>query len=217
MDKTRRRLYEVVTYSSDMLSDIIFSISHNVKNCRWYWSFHDKDKYDHDVTDDEGNITIHQGDIKKAHYHILLYFNDGVTLSSVMKNANISDDMSNMIEFWKKGDESGRLDYRVRYLVHYKNTDDYKFEYPIDNIHSNDDNYLRFFENDVKMMKDIALLFDFFDNQKSLISYRTFLNYIYSADLWSTYRSNALIFNRLFDEHNHELREEVPNPRIQDN
>ncbi len=201
MKDKRRRLYEIIAYSeNNQFVDLMPNIMH-LTNLRWYWSYHDKDKYDKDMTDDKGNVIHHQGDLKKPHYHILLYFKEGCTLSAVSKKTKCSE---SMINFYKEGTDENRLDYRVRYLIHYKSKTEYKFEYDIEHITTNDENIEKFFTEDTrKSSSDINLIFDFFDSHESqLVSYRTFLNYIYSNNLWGTFRQNALIFNRLFDEHN---------------
>lgn len=191
--KEMHRLYEIIAYE-EYFSDLIYNIM-QLSNCRWYWSYHDKDNKD-------------DGTLKDPHYHILVYFDNACTLSALMKK--ISFDKQEKIKYFKKGTDEGRLDYRVRYLIHYKSNDIHKFEYPIENINTNDENIERFFEHDDnKQNSDIALIFDFFDNKKNVIlSYRSFLNFIFSNNLWSTYRKNAVIFNRLFDEHNSYVKTE---------
>lgn len=186
-NKEMHRLYEIIAYD-EYFNDLMFNIMH-LKNCRWYWSYHDKD------TNDDGTLKDH-------HWHILIYFDNACTISALMKK--IDFDKEHKIKFFKKGSDEGRLDYRVRYLIHYKSNDTHKHEYPRENIHTNDDNIDKFFDNeDNKTNSDITLIFDYFDrNENIILSYRNFLNYIFSNNLWSTYRKNAVIFNRLFDEHN---------------
>lgn len=188
-EKQKRKLYDILAYEEyfvDLMDNIM-----KLKNVRWYWAYHDKD-----IKDD--------GTPKEPHYHILLYFDNDCTLSALMKK--IKFDRKDRINYYQKGTDENRLDYRVRYLVHYKTKTDKKYEYPIDIINTNDDTYEKFFDKDTSKSKsDINLIFDFFDSHSGFISYRTFLNYIYSNNLWGTFRQNALIFNRLFDEHNSEL------------
>uniref|UniRef100_A0AAU8AXP2 Replication protein n=1 Tax=Dulem virus 71 TaxID=3145782 RepID=A0AAU8AXP2_9VIRU len=190
MREERRRLYDIIAYE-EYFTDLMYNIM-QLKNLRWYWSYHDKDLKE-------------DGTIKEPHYHILLYFNEGCTLSALLKKINFYK--KEKINFYKKGSDEGRLDYRVRYLIHYKSSDKNRNEYNIEDIHTNDDNIDRFFPVDSsKSTSDIQLIFDFFDSHDSIISYRTFLNYIYANNLWGTFRQNAYIFNRLFDEHNNESK-----------
>lgn len=192
-EKEMRRLYEIIAYP-EYFTDLMYNVQ-KLNNCRWYWSYHDKDLKE-------------DGTLKDPHYHILIYFDNACTLSALMKK--IEFDKQEKIKYFKKGTDEGRLDYRVRYLIHYKSKDSSKHEYDIENINTNDENLDRFFtDNDKKINSDIAMIFDYFDNSKNVLSYRNFLNYIYSNNLWSTYRSNALIFNRLFDEHNNDIKEEM--------
>lgn len=188
-NKEMHRLYEIIGYE-EYFSDLMYNIM-QLSNCRWYWSYHDKDLKD-------------DGSLKDPHYHILVYFENACTISALMKK--IKFDKQEKIKFFKKGSNENRLDYRVRYLVHYKSNDTHKYEYDRSIINTNDDNIDKFFDNDDnKTNSDIALIFDYFDNHTdNFLSYRSFLNYIFSNNLWSTYRKNAVIFNRLFDEHNNE-------------
>lgn len=208
MKDKRRRLYEIIAYSENDQFINLMSTIMKLINLRWYWSYHDKDKYDQDLIDEKGNVLHHQGELKKPHYHILLYFKEGCTISSVSKKIGCTE---NMINFYKEGTDENRLDYRVRYLIHYKSKTEYKYEYDIEHITTNDENIEKFFNEDTrKSTSDINLIFDFFDNHNGqLISYRTFLNYIYANNLWGTYRQNAYTFCRLLDEHNHSVKGEV--------
>lgn len=189
MEKNEKhRLYEIIAYK-EYFPTLINTIT-KLDKCRYYWCHHDKDLRD-------------DGTIKDEHWHILVYFDNACTLSALMKKINF--DKQEKISFWKKGTDEGRLDYRVRYLIHYKSNDTHRHEYSFEDLQSNDTNLERFFDNvDKKEYSDISLIFDYFDNQDEelYLSYRDFLNYIFSNNLWSTYRRNASIFNKLFDEHN---------------
>lgn len=189
-----RRLYEIIAYKEYFI-DLQYNVE-QLKNCRWYWSYHDKDLKD-------------DGTLKDPHYHILVYFDNACTLSALMKKLNF--EKKEKIKYYKKGSDEGRLDYRVRYLIHFKNKDPFKFEYSLDCIHSNDENLDRFFtDDDNKQNSDITMLFDYFDSREDkLISYRNFLNYVFQSNLWGTYRKNAVIFNRLLDEHNESIKTEA--------
>lgn len=202
----RRRLYEITIYENDV-DKLAYALK--LKNCKYYYILHNQDTYDKDKFDEKGNLEHKEGDIKKLHYHLLLHFNDGITMSSLLKKFDMEKD--NLVKFWSPKDEKGRKDYRVQYLVHYKSKDSHKHEYDIEDIVTNDDNIYKYFGNDdSKQSKDIILLFDFFDSRDNcLISYRTFLNYVYEQGLWGTYQRNASIFNRLFDEHNSIAKEEA--------
>lgn len=191
MKDKKRRLYEIIAYE-EYFVDLMYNIQ-KVPNMRWYWVYHDKD-----LNDDKTP--------KEPHYHILVYFDNGRNLDQVCKLFNFYK--KEKIKFWQPFEEEGRLDYRVRYLIHYKSNTELKFEYDIECINSNDLEFEKFFgEFTTKSESDINLIFDFFDSHNNIISYRTFLNYIYSNGLWGTFRQNALIFNRLFDEHNGEFVE----------
>jgi len=203
MEDKRRRLYEITIYD-DMLDAIYYA--EKLKNCKYYWTYHDKDMYDDDSDSHK------KGDIKKPHWHLLVYFNDGITLKSLCKKLQL-ENKENYVKFWSAKDPKGRKDYRVRYLIHFNSKDEFKHEYEIKDIHTNDDDYEKFFSNDdSKQNQDILLLFDYFDCRSGqLLSYRTFLNFVYEQGLWGTYQRNVSIFNRLLDEHNNDVRIEAVN------
>lgn len=193
----KRRLFEIITYDNHV--DVLYLIQ-KLNMCRYYTIYHDKDKYDTDIDSHK------KGDIKKSHHHILVYFDNTRSLNSICKLFHVEP---NYVQIYDKGSKEGRLDYRVRYLSHFKSKDEFKYEYDYKNIITNDSDYEKFFNEDTSKTKfDISLIFDFFDNHDK-ISYRTFLNYIYDQDLWSTFKANAYIFNKLFDEHNQEVSDNV--------
>ena len=207
MKDKRRRLYEITIYESTIES---IAYAKSLDNCTYYYILHDKDFYDDDSINDDGSYNHKKGDVKKAHHHLLLYFTDGITLSSLAKKLHL-EGQENYIKFWSSNDPKGRKDYRIQYLVHYKSKTEFKHEYPIENINTNDENIMKYFPiDDKKMSKDIILLFDYFDSRQGMVlSYRNFLGYVYEQGLWGTYQRNASIFNRLFDEHNNDSKEDL--------
>lgn len=48
---------------------------------------HDKDTYDSDIYDDEGNIKHQKGELKKPHYHVCVFRENATTLNSCKRNA----------------------------------------------------------------------------------------------------------------------------------
>lgn len=55
---------------------------------------HDKDVYDTDVIDDNGNIKYKKGDLKKPHYHICVFRANATTLKSCKKTMKANIDSS---------------------------------------------------------------------------------------------------------------------------
>lgn len=79
---------------------------------------HDQDTYDEDIIED--GIIIHKkGDLKKAHYHVLLYFPNQKKVSTLINQLNIQ-----LNNIYPISSFTGQL----RYLVHYDDED--KFQYP---------------------------------------------------------------------------------------
>ena len=55
---------------------------------------HDKDVFDRDITDSEGNITHKKGDLKKPHYHVCLFRENNTTLKSCINTMSLNVDSS---------------------------------------------------------------------------------------------------------------------------
>ena len=55
---------------------------------------HDKDVYDKDITDSDGNIIHKKGDLKKPHYHVCVFRENATTLNSCKKTMQLNVDSS---------------------------------------------------------------------------------------------------------------------------
>lgn len=55
---------------------------------------HDKDVYDKDITDSDGNITHKKGDLKKPHYHVCVFRENATTLKSCINTMSLNVDTS---------------------------------------------------------------------------------------------------------------------------
>lgn len=55
---------------------------------------HDKDVYDKDITDSDGNITHKKGDLKKPHYHVCVFRENATTLKSCINTMSLNVDSS---------------------------------------------------------------------------------------------------------------------------
>lgn len=189
MSNLKKRLFEIIFYEEQKV-DILYFLN-KINNVRFYYIKHYKED-------------------KKEHYHLLLYFSNARTISQVhklFKDEYVESVKINMINIYNDK-ISGRIDYRVKYLVHYKSNDINRKEYDINEIITNDADYSRYFKDTSTSEEiEVGLILDFFDMlDDSPLSYRRLLSYIHTNGLWSTFRRNAFIFNKLLEEHNNNLK-----------
>lgn len=156
----------------ELLNDLI-------KKYNYAYILHDKDKYE-------------TGELKKSHYHLLLFFDNARWGTSILKE--ISIDNTNLIEFRENKASA------IQYLVHSNNLDKYQYNYL--DINSNID--LDIYFNNIKNKEDsdISIIYDFIINYSGYLHFSTLYYYCVSNGLWSTYRRNYSIIKDLLLERN---------------
>lgn len=125
--------------------------------------------------------------LKKAHYHVLLYFPNQKLISTIKNQLGVSD-----TDFYEIKSMSGQL----RYLIHYDDEDKYqysrdlvfgdrfmlsKFNLAIKDIHSE--------------CEDAGIIFDYIDNFCPTL--QDLFTFVVDNDLYSTYRRNYVMFKDL--------------------
>lgn len=140
---------------------------------------HDKDK------DDDGNI-------KKEHIHLLIFFNNARWGSSILKEINI--DNPNLIQFRDNKVES------IRYLIHADNKN--KYQYNVCDIDSNINIEIYFSSKDDET-KDISLIIEYISDYVGIINFYQIYYFVIENNCWSTYRRNYSIIKDLMIEHNY--------------
>lgn len=131
------------------------------------------------------------GEIKKEHYHFIIYFDDARTISAVSKELNIKDNY--IIPSDKK---KGLL-----YLIHKNNPE--KFQYDINLVSGTlKDTLFSYVSNSLIAEKtSVKLILDYIYNHH-FISYYEFLSWVNDNDLWSFYRRSQSTFLKMLDNHN---------------
>ena len=181
MKKIRSRCYHLILYDEDLSHKN--AIDYIQKNYDYCLILHDKD-FD-EVT----------GELKKPHYHCILYFDNAVYKSSLAKQLDILPNYIE-VESLKKG---------LLYLVHYNNKE--KYQYSIDEVTGTlKDRLYTFLSNNIENESQcIKLILEFFNNSNYAISLSDFIIYLVNNNLWSYYRRSQTTFLRLLDEHNRAL------------
>lgn len=121
----RTRNFSATTYLSR--EEIEEYVSHpNIVN--YAYIPHNKDVYDEDVKDNDGNIVHEKGSLKKPHFHLVVTFANARTLSAV-KNDFLGYSQNTFVELVKD------MESALAYLTH-KNAPD-KYQYSVDIVCSN--------------------------------------------------------------------------------
>lgn len=185
MENKKYRNYEIILYPENQEHiDVLYKVK---KDFKYAYILHNKDRKD-------------DGELKKEHWHVLLFLDNQKTLSAFSKQIGLQDNMQ-LIQIIKDKKKA------IRYLVHVDN--DEKESYDVEDIITNIDiaNYFSNLQSDESV--DIDNMFLFIDEYKGYLSYRTFFRFVRDSNIWSNYRRNQFAINKLIDEHNADLREEA--------
>ena len=168
---------EIILYTDN--SSHLELLDNLINKYDYAYILHDKD------TDDNG-------DLKKAHIHLLLFFSNARWGSSILKEIDI--DNPNLIEFRENKANA------IQYLIHSNNHNKYQYDYT--SIISNIDLSLYFNRFTDKETSDIAIILDFIENYNGIIYFNNLYQFVINNNLWSTYRRNYSIIKDLIHEHN---------------
>lgn len=185
MENKKYRNYEIILYPENQEHiDVLYKVK---KDFKFAYILHNKDRKD-------------DGDLKKEHWHVQVFLDNQKTLSAFSKMLGL-EDSKHLIQIVKDKKKA------IRYLVHVDN--DEKESYDVEDIITNIDiaNYFSNLQSDESV--DIDNMFSFIDEYKGYLSYRTFFRFVRDSNIWSNYRRNQFAINKLIDEHNSYLREEM--------
>lgn len=144
---------------------------------------HDKDK------DEDGNL-------KKAHWHVVLRFQQANWSSAICKNIGIEH---NYIEECKKFDNA------MCYLVHYNDTD--KAQYEVSEVFGTLAPRLKEIINKGEKSEGekVYELIEFIENCGGKITVKEFSKYCALNGYWAEFRRSGAIFCKMLEEHNEEI------------
>lgn len=122
--------------------------------------------------------------LKKAHWHVLLYFPNQKLISTIKKDLGVNDS-----DFYEIKSLSGQL----RYLIHYDDED--KYQYNVNDIFG-DRFMISKFNLSIKSInsesEDVALILDFISSQKPKLP--DLLQFVIDNDLYASFRRNYTLF-----------------------
>lgn len=192
-DKTRRYKYEVVIYEDDPLFEEQYEALIAVNSA--IWVKHDKDVFKEDIFNEDGSIKYNAGDLKKPHYHFILRFKNATTISAVANKVKVN---KNQVEIIKN------LNSALKYLIHYGQ--DEKYQYSIEEVHSNSDNLKTMFEelivNDTPESQRVLTIQDIIESFEGYIDLGILGKTILKMNYWGTFKSNFSYFFKLVCNHN---------------
>lgn len=181
----RFRTFMIIIYKDDenyfdYLNFIIDKEFKN-KNYRYCGIVHDKD------------IDDTNGELKKEHEHIVLYFDNPRTINSISKEMGIPPQY---IEVYSS------LKTALLYLLHYNQGD--KAQYSIDDTYGDLKLELKkLIKNSVKTEEERVLqLLDIIDNYYKYTSYSKFLRDVCNMGLYDILRRNNYMFLKVLDKKN---------------
>lgn len=185
MEDRKYRNYEIILYpENNEHIDVLYKVK---KDFKYAYILHNKDRKD-------------DGELKKEHWHVLVFLDNQKTLSAFSKQFGL-EDSKHLIQIVKDKKKA------VRYLTHVDN--DEKESYNVEDIITNVD-ISSYFSNLVSdECCDVDNMMNFIENYNGYLSYRTFMKFVRDCNIWSNYRRNQNSMLKLIDEHNNELRDEI--------
>lgn len=184
MENKRYRTFMLIVYKDDVnyydYINFILNKEFKNKNFKYCGIVHDKDYNDN-------------GEIKKEHEHIVLYFDNPRTINSISKEMNLPPQY---IEKYKS------LKTALLYLLHFNQGD--KAQYSIEDTYGDLQLELKkLIKNNVKTEEERVLqLLDIIDNYYSYTSYSKFLRDVCNMGLYDILRRNNYMFLKCLDKKN---------------
>ena len=192
-EKYRSRVHMLLLYPDDKSHmNALDKIKHSYDHIG---ILHNKDYF---TADDEKSNSAHvAGTLKKAHYHVVLRFNNSVWSSAICKELGIEH---NYIENVK------RFDNAMQYLIHYNDYD--KAQYSIEDCFGNLITRLR--ESIIKVEKSegekVLDLIQYIVDKDEYISVTEFASYCASNGYWAEFRRSGAIFCKMIEERNEQIK-----------
>lgn len=207
-NKILANCYEFILYLDDPNHIATLDLLTNDDSIRFIGICHDKDTYsDEDLSQailDNREVSWSVGDLKKKHYHILVYFNKSTTIEDICKMFPLKP---NDIGFTYSEKDA------LIYLLHRKDKD--KYQYTITEVFYNDK---PLFDKLCKYISQLELknenlgatkILQYIDSYQFFLSVQTLTRYVILNDLWSVYRRGFAVFSKCVQEHNARYSQKV--------
>lgn len=176
MQKKGRRWGIILWTDNDTHLNALDYIKRNYQN--YIYILHDRD-----VKEDNT--------LKKSHYHVILYFPNQKSLSSLKSQLKLNDS-----DFYEIKSMSGQL----RYLIHYD--DDDKYQYNVNDVKGSTF-LMRKFANSIKNinseLEESSAIVEFIMDDSTTTLYQVF-QFVIDNDIYSTFRRNYTFYRDLLKE-----------------
>lgn len=176
MQKKGRRWGIILWTDNSVHMEALDFIKHNYKN--YIYILHDRD-----IKEDNT--------LKKAHYHVLLYFPNQKSLSALKNQLKLNDS-----DFYEIKSMSGQL----RYLIHFD--DDDKYQYSKDDVFGTRF-MLEKFNLSIKNLRseteESSAIVEFIFDDGVFTLYQVF-QFVIDNDIYATYRRNYSMYKDLLKE-----------------
>ena len=168
----------MILYPDDKKTTNVLNIIED--NYNYALILHDKDYYEE------------TGEIKKAHYHIIIYFENAKRLNTLSDELGLAPNYIRTEEI-KKG---------LEYLIHKNNKD--KYQYSIDEVRGPLKDRLQNFINKSIESENtsIMLLYEIINKYDGPIYLEYIIPVVLQNNLWSFFRRSQLTWFKLIEEHN---------------
>lgn len=155
---------------------------------------HDKDTWTEE--DEQKNPEHKAGDLKKAHWHVVVRFKNPTWSSAICKELGIEH---TYIEDVKKFDNA------LQYLIHYNDTD--KTQYNQEDVFGSLRTKLAESINKSEKSEGekIVELIDFIESVGRRLTVTEFARYCAENGYWAEFRRSGAIFCKMIEEHNNAL------------
>lgn len=190
-EKYRGRVHMILLYpDNEQHLDALYKIgqSYDYACC-----LHDKDTWTEE--DEKKNPEHKAGELKKAHFHVIVRTSNATWNTALCKELNIED---------KFCEQAKNIDNALQYLIHYNDTD--KTQYKIEDVTGPLRTKLIESINKVEKSEGekVVELIEFIRNYDGRLSITDFASYCAQNGYWSEFRRSGAIFCKIIDEHNSE-------------
>lgn len=191
----RSRTFACELYPED--NDHMQILEYIKKNFQYAIILHDKDKYEKNIIDeDTGELKNKEGEIKKAHYHVLISLKNARTDKSMLEELN-QEGKLNFVHI-----ETANFYAYARYLIHlgYPSKYQYSSNDIITNMTIRVNNALKREYNSEEQDARILLDFVFKKTNEGFLSFRMLTEFALENDCLRELQKKSYFYNQFCDQ-----------------
>lgn len=185
----RSRTFACELYPED--NDHMQTLEYIKKHFEYAYILHDKDRHEEDVIEeDTGEIKYKKGELKKEHYHVLLYLKNARTDKSMLEELNL------------KHIETSNFYAYTRYLIHLGCPNKYQYSSNeiITNMNIRVNNALKRDYNSEEQDARILLDYIFKNTNGAFLTFRKLTEYALENDCLRELQKKSYFYNQFCDQ-----------------